>query len=132
MTLHKLPRSFKSFVTTMTAGERTKPLTFEELGPLLLQEEAREKLFTETDDKALFVKNKPNKGKFKDSKKTEAIETKKKVKCFYCEKQLQEEKGGSKAKEGIQEQGGEAYIRYCTCHYRGTFPDRALLSLCHG
>lgn len=57
------------------------------------------------------MKNNPNKGKFTDSKKTEDTETKKKVKCFYCEKlghmakdcrkkkADQKRKKGSKSKE---------------------------------
>ena len=86
MTLYRLPRSFKSFVTMVTAGQRTSLLTFEELGPLLIQEEAREKLFNKSKEKTLYSKDKSGKGKPKDPKKAKEAEQKKKMKCFYCEK----------------------------------------------
>ena len=46
-------------------------ITFEELSPLLIQEEAREKLFNKSDEKALYSKDKSGKGKPKDPKKAE-------------------------------------------------------------
>ena len=85
MTLHRLPRSFKSFVTTVTTGQRISLLTFKELGLLLIQEEAQEKLFSTSDEKALYSKDKSGKGKPKDPKKAEEAERKRKMKCFYYE-----------------------------------------------
>lgn len=46
------------------------PLTFEELGPLLMQEEeACERVFNKFYDKALYAKDKSGKSKSLDSKK---------------------------------------------------------------
>ena len=44
--LHRLLRSYHRFVTTVMVGERTRPLIFDELAPLLLHEEAWENLIT--------------------------------------------------------------------------------------
>lgn len=97
MVLHGLPKSYKDFVTTITAGERSKPTIFEELGPLL-QEEAYENIYNQSNEKALTMKDKgyPNlfsglhrKGKPKDSQpKSRDVdkERKKKTKCWYYEK----------------------------------------------
>ena len=67
MVLHRLPRSYQGFVTTVMAGERSKPLTFDKLAPLLLLEEAREHIYDKSEEKAMTVKDKGGKGKPKDS-----------------------------------------------------------------
>ena len=36
MVMHRLPKSYRGFVTTVTANERYRPLTFDELAPLLM------------------------------------------------------------------------------------------------
>ena len=50
-------------MTTVTAGERMRPLTSDELAPLLLQEEARENLYNKSHEKAPTMKNKGSTGK---------------------------------------------------------------------
>ena len=51
MMLHRLSRSYHGFVTMVTVGERTRPLTFDELAPLLLQEEGLENLYNKSEEK---------------------------------------------------------------------------------
>ena len=51
----------------MTAGEKSSPLTFDELAPLLLQEEAHEHIYNILEEKAMMVKDKGGKSKSKDS-----------------------------------------------------------------
>ena len=70
----------------MTAGERSRPLTFDELAPLLMQEEAREHIFNQSDEKHLVVKDKEGKGKPKNSqpRSSDANKSwKKNIKCWY-------------------------------------------------
>ena len=61
MVLHQVPKSYIGFVMTVT-----KPMTFEELGPLLFQEEAHENTYNQSNEKALTMKDK-GKGTLKDS-----------------------------------------------------------------
>ena len=66
MVLHHLPKSYQGFMTTVTAGERSRPLTFDKLAPLL-EEKACELIYNRSEEKALTVKDKGGKGKPKDS-----------------------------------------------------------------
>ena len=47
----------------VTASERMRPLTCDELAPLLLQEKAHENLYNKSHEKALTVKDKGGTGK---------------------------------------------------------------------
>lgn len=49
--LERLPRNYGGFMTTMTAGHKAAPITFKELVPFLLQQEAREKKYGGTNEK---------------------------------------------------------------------------------
>ena len=83
MVLHRLPKSYKGFVTMVTVDERSRPLTFDELAPLM-HKEAQDR----SDEKALAVKDKGGKGKPKNSQlgSSDADKSwKKTMKCWYCE-----------------------------------------------
>ena len=97
--------------------------------------EARAKLFNKSDEKALYSKDKSNKGKPKDPKKAEEAERKKKMKCFYCEKlghsakecrkkkadqkRMEESKGKEEAKtESANVSTGELFVltEHCSAY----------------
>ena len=70
-------------------GERSRPLTFDELAPML-QEEAHKHIYNKLKENAMMVKDKGSKGKPKDSqlRSNDANKAwKKNIKCQYCEMQ---------------------------------------------
>jgi len=81
-----LPRKYDSLATALNTQVRTPPLTFEEFGAMLVEEEMRLKARDGTD--TAFSAN-AKKGKGKGSGNPNASEKKKKnskTKCFYCDK----------------------------------------------
>ena len=71
-------------MTIVTVGERSRPLTFDKLAPLLLQEEAREHIYNRSEEKTMTVKDKGRKGKPKDSQSGSSDSNKawkKSIKC---------------------------------------------------